>query len=757
MHQDFRLGHWLVQPSLNTISRNGSNLRLEPKTMEVLVCLAQSGGEVASKEKLIAEVWPDTFVGDDALIRCVSGLRRALEDDAKSPRMIETIPKRGYRLLEKVERITPVEAARPQPKKKTKIVWGVAIAALVLAGASAAFFYSRKPLRLSEFGAVVLADFDNRTGDPVFDDTLRNALAAGLQQSPAWNIVSDQKIRDTLPLMGRSPHEQLNTETARELCQRLGSELILTGSIARMGTHFAVGLNAVNCATGDSLGREAIEVQSREQGLHALGGEIERLRQSLGESPSSIQRFSVPLDQVTTPSLDALKAFSNANIVRSEKGDRASLPFLNRAVELDPNFAMAHAKLATVYINLQESGLSTASATKAYALREKVSEPERYYIESHYYGIATGDLEKASQVYELWGRTYPRIGTPFVQLASTRGALAMYEEAISDSLEALRRDPHSYIAYTNLIGVYTNLSRFDDANATYQKMRAGQLDYPDVHVALYELASSRGDEAEMRRQVIWANGRAGVEDIILARQADTEAFHGRLGEAREFSRRAIESAQHAEKKETAALWNVYAALREGELGNWHAARQGAAVALALAPTREVLTVATSILARSGDASRAQKMSDDLARLYPVDTLINGYWLPTIRAAIKLAQSQPAEAIEALRGAVPYDLAAVSGSWTMALLPAYVRGAAYLRLRRGKEAAVEYQKFIDHRAAVKTFPLGALARLGLARAYSVQGESAKARIAYQEFLTLWKDADPDVPILREAKAEYEKLH
>jgi tetratricopeptide (TPR) repeat protein len=288
-------------------------------------------------------------------------------------------------------------------------------------------------------------------------------------------------------------------------------------------------------------------------------------------------------------------------------------------------------------------------------------------------------------------------------------------------------------------------------------MRANQLDYPDVHVALYELASSQGDEAEMRRQMIWANGKAEVEDVILARQADTEAFHGHVRVAREFSRRAIESARRAEKKETAALWSVYAALRESELGNWHAARQGAAAALAMAPTREVLTVATLILARSGDASRVQKMSDDLARLYPVDTLINGYWQPTIRAAIKLAQNQPAEAIELLQGAVPYDLVAPSGSWTMTLLPAYVRGAGYLRLRRGKDAAVEYQKFIDHQAAVKTFPLGALARLGLARAYSVQGESAKARIAYQEFLTLWKDADPDVPILREAKAEYEKPH
>ena len=750
------MGPWTIQPSLNSISRNGSHFRLEPKAMEVLVCLAQSGGKVVSKEKLIREVWADTFVGDDALIRCVSGLRRALEDDPKSPRIIETIPKRGYRLLERVELLASVEPAQFQPKKKTARVWGLATAALVLVGASVAFLYLRKPLHLAEFDTV-LADFDNRTGDPVFDGTLRHALAAGLQQSPAWNIVSDQKIRDTLPLMGRSPDERLSNETARELCQRLGSDVVLSGSIASMGTHYAVGLNAVSCATGDSLDREAIEVETKEQVLHALGSEIEGLRRSLGESPSSIRRFSVPLDQVTTPSLDALKAFSNANIVRSEKGDRASLPFLNRAVELDPNFAMAHAKLATVYMNLQESSLSIASAEEAYALRERVSEPEKYYIESHYYQFVSGDLEKANQAYELWERTYPRIGTPFVQLAGIRGTMAQYEKAVTDSLEALRRDPHSYIAYTNLMGIYTHLNRFDDAKVTYQKMRVNQLEYPDVHVALYDLAASQGDAAEMRRQVIWANGKAGVEDIILARQADTEAFHGRLGEAREFSRRAIESAQHVEKRETAALWSAYAALQEAEFGNWQLARKGAAAALALAPTREVQTFATFILAYSGDSHRAEKMSDDLARLYPVDTLINGYWLPTIRATIKLTQNQPAEAIVVLQGAVPYDLAAISGSWTVGLLPAYVRGEAYMRLHRGKEAALEYQKFVDHRAAVKTFPMGALARLGLARAYSMQGESAKARIAYQDFLALWKDADPDIPILKDARAEYEKLH
>ncbi len=756
MNKDFQLGPWLVQPSLNSISRNGSHLRLEPKAMEVLVCLAQHEGSVVSKEKLIGEVWSDTFVGDDVLIRCVSGLRRALEDDPKAPRVIETIPKRGYRLLERVELLSPTALQPAAPKKRNARGWGIAIAAFVVIGALAAFFYARRTRQTTEFDTVVLADFDNRTGDAVFDDTLKQALAAGLQQSPVFRVISDQRVREALPLMGRSSRDRLNDETARELCQRVGSKAVLSGSVANLGNHYAVTLKAEKCETGDSLYREVVEVESKEHVLRALDQEIRGVRRSLGESLSSIGRFSVPLEQVTTPSLDALKAFSSANIVRSEKGERASLPFLNRAVELDPNFAMAHAKLATVYINLQEASLSTASAEKAYALRDRVSEQERYYIESHYYEFAIGNLEKAAQAYELWGRTYPRIGTPFVQLAGIRGTMAQYENAVTDSQEALRRDPHSYIAYTNLMGIYTNLNRFDDAKATYQKMRTNQLDYPEAHVALYGVAASQGDAAEMRRLALWADGKLGIEDIILAQQADTEAFHGRLGEARAFSRRAVESAQRAEKRETAALWKVYSALREAEFGNRQAARQGASAALVLASTRDVQIMAALVMAQVGDVAQAQKMSVDLARLYPFDTLINRYWLPTIRASIELGRRQPAEAIAVLQGAVPYDLVAVSGSWMAPLLPAYARGEAYLRLHQGNEAAAEYRKFADHRGAVRNFPLGALARLGLARAYVLQGDRARARSAYEDFFTLWKDADADIPVLKQAKAEYAKL-
>jgi tetratricopeptide (TPR) repeat protein len=399
------------------------------------------------------------------------------------------------------------------------------------------------------------------------------------------------------------------------------------------------------------------------------------------------------------------------------------------------------------------------SMKRAYDLRDRVGENERFYIESHYYHLVTGELEKANQVYEQFAQTYPRSRGHLINLGITYASMGQNEKALAATIEALRRHPESYNAYADLVAIYANLNRLDDARATYQKMLENKLDYPDAHVYLYGVAAAQGDAEEMRRQVAWARGKVGIEDILLAEQADTEAFRGRLREAREFSRRAIESAQRAGKREAAVLWQMNEAMREAEFGNLQMARHGAAAALAVASTRDLQTLAALILAQSGDAGKAQKMSDDLARRYLLDTLMNGYWLPTIRAAIELDHNNPAEAVHLLQGAASYELGAVlfTAEWAAPLHPAYVRGEAYLRLHRGKEAAAEYQKFVDHWGAVRNFPLGALARRGLARAYAMQGDSGKARAGYQDFFTLWKDGDPDIPILMQAKAEYARLH
>jgi serine/threonine protein kinase/Tfp pilus assembly protein PilF len=651
---------------------------------------------------------------------------------------------------------TPVRRSEGRSRKFWKLAvsaGGLAIALVV------GFFLQWRPApALTEKDSIVLADFVNTTGDPVFDDALKQGLSVHLSQSPFLNVLSDQEVSENLTMMRRAPGDQLTSEMAKEICVRSNSRAMLAGSISHIGSQYVIGLKAVDCNSGEVLAQEQGQAAAKEGVLKTLGQESTKVRQKLGESLSTIRRFDVPLEQATTPSLDALKAFSTADIVRSEKGDRAAIPFLRRAIELDPNFALAHAVLATMYVNLQEPSLSTESMKRAYDLRGRVSEQERFYIESHYYHFVTGELEKANQVYELWAQTYPRRSVPLVPLAVSYGSMGQYENALAKTLEALRRDPGNYVASTNLIAFYANLNRLDDARAAYQKMLENKLDYPDAHAYVYGVAVVQRDAAEMGRQVAWAAGQVGIEGILLAEQADTEAFHGRLGEAREFFRRAIELAKRAEMKETAALWEMNGALLEAEFGNWQVARRDAALALALASNRDLRTLAALVLARAGDAAQAQEMSNDLARRYPVDTLVNGYWLPTIRAAIELDYNNPAEAIRLLQGAASYELAAglYTAEWAAPLHPVYVRGEAYLLLHQGKKAVAEYQKFLDHWGAVRNLPPGGLARLGLARAHAMQGEAAKARTAYQDFLTVWKDGDPDIPILKQANAEYAKL-
>jgi DNA-binding winged helix-turn-helix (wHTH) protein/tetratricopeptide (TPR) repeat protein len=773
-------------------------LTLQGQPFQILILLMERPGELVSREELKKALWvSDTFVDfEHNLNKAVNRLREALHDSAEQPKFVETLPRRGYRWIGPVIRngngsapgeshlVVPEAEHTPEKRTEPQILtdvellgpatsvdtsegrsqkfWRLAIPAGSLAVALIAgvftIIYSLRAPPLTEKDSIVVADFVNTTGDPVFDDTLKQGLSVQLSQSPFFNILPDQKVSDTLKLMGRASGDRLTPEVAREICMRSSSKVMLAGSISNLGTQYVIGLKVVNCNSGEVLAQEQVQAVTKEEVLKMLGHETTRLRQRLGESLSSIRRFDVPLDQVTTPSLDALKAFSMAQIIRSEKGDRAAIPFLNRAVELDPSFAMAHAFLGTFYVNLQEPSLSTESMKRAYDLRFRVSEEERFFIESLYYQVVTEELEKANQVYELWAQTYPRSAGPLGNLGVSYASMGQNEKALAATLEALRRDPERYVASANLVAIYTNLNRLDDARATYRKMMQSKLDYPDAHVSLYGIASAQGDAAEMQRQVAWGAGKAGIEDIFLAQQADTEAFRGRLGEAREFYRRAIESAQRADQRETGALWQMNAAVREAEFGNRQAAHQGVEAALALASNRDVKTLAALALAQAGDAAQAQTMSDDLARGYPLDTLINGYWLPTIRAAIALDHNNPTEAIKALRGATSYELGInpFMAYWVVPLHPAYVRGEAYLRLRRGKEAAAEYQKFVDHWGAVRNCPLGALARLGLARAYAMQGDSAKAHIAYQDFLTLWKDADHDIPILKQAKAEYAKL-
>ncbi len=628
-------------------------------------------------------------------------------------------------------------------------------AALVLIVVGALFLNSRKATALSERDTIVVADFENKTGDAVFDDTLKQALVVDLGQSPFLNILSDRKVMATLRLMNRSPEQPVTGEVARELCLRSESKAMLAGSISAIENDYVIGLKAINCANGETLFAEQARASGKREVLKALDKSAAVVRNKLGESLGSVQKFSTPIEEATTSSLEALKAYGMGRRLTLTAGDVSGLAPLRRAIELDPNFASAYAALAVTYGNLGQLTLAAQNGRKAFQLRERVSEREKYRIDSLYYSFVTGEVEKANQAYELWKQTYPRDVVPVINLAFGYANMGDWDQALPECEEGVRLEPNSIAAISNLATTLLALNRVDEARATLEDALARKLDALGLHQGLYQVAFLRGDTERIQQQLAWAAGRSGEEDWLLAAQSDTEAYFGRLAKAREFSQRAVDSAQRADAKETAALWQAIAAVHEVEVGNMGPARQQAVAAVALAPGRDVTNLAALALARAGDAAQAQKLADGLNKGFPLDTIVQTYWLPSIRAAVELNSKNGERAVQTLQAAAHYELGQNLTSSGM-MYPVYLRGQAYLLARQGKEAATEFQKIIDHRGIVLNFPVGALAHLGLARAYAVQGDRTKAHAAYEDFLKLWKDADPGVPILQQARAEYAKL-
>jgi serine/threonine protein kinase/tetratricopeptide (TPR) repeat protein len=619
------------------------------------------------------------------------------------------------------------------------------------------FWRSRVGKRLSERDTVVLADFDNRTGDPMFDETLSQALSVGLEQSPFLNILSEQKTKETLLLMGRPLGYRVSADTAREICQRTGGGAVLAGSIVSLGSEYVLGVNAINCRTGDLLAQEQAQAPRKEEVLTALNHVVTKLRSRLGESLSSIQKFDTPLEQATTGSLEALKDFSVGLKTHYEKSDAEAIPWFRRATEIDPEFAIAYAALGTAYGNLGEPGLASENIQKAFELRNRTTARERLIISGFYYTYVTGELEKANQTYELWAESYPRDSGPHAMLALGYDYMGQYEKALTETLEDVRLNPEDGTGYGNLVSLNVALGRLDKAQEAYREALGRKLDNLYLHSNEYQIAFLQNDVAEMERQLAWATGKPGAEDYFLALQSDTEAFRGHLSKARNLSRRAIDSARRSGEKETAAMWQAAAALREIEFGNAKQATQGAAAVLAVSPTRDVLIVAALIFAMAGDSVRAQVITRRLSTQFPLNTVLNEYWLPTIRAAVELNHHNDSGSVRLLEQAEPYELGEPPPQLFSGLLyPVYIRGESYLSLRQGSSAANEFQKFLVHRGIVVNCPLGALAYLGLARSYTLQADTTRAHAAYQNFFAVWKDADPDIPILKQAKAEYAKL-
>ena len=750
-HRQVQFGPFTVDLMSRELHGSSGKIRLQGLPFHILTILVERPGEWVTRDELRQRLWPgDTFVDFEHSINTAIGkLRRALGDDSEEPRYIETLPRYGYRLIAEVEEGAPQKISNADQKK----LWRIAVPAVVVLLAALIagwlFYPWRQARALTDRDTIVLADIDNKTGDEVFDDALKQALAVELEQSPFLNVVSDRKVSETLKMMGRSSDDRLTANVAREVCQRTGSKAMLTGEISRLGSHYLIALNAVACSTGDTLAKEQGEAASKEDVLKTVSRATSSLRGKLGESLPSVEKFDVPIE-ATTSSLEALKYFNLGLTIRRKEGDASGIPFLRRAIELDPNFPLAYSELGLSYQNLEQPSRALEYASKAYQLRNRATKMEQLTITAMYFS-ATGELDKEIQTYEVWAASYPRNPVPRANLGADYAVMGRYDKALPELQEALRLAPDNVDIYTSVGAILLYLNRLDEAKATFDQAVARKLDDGGLRQFMYALAFLRDDAARMEEQVAWAEGKPGNEDLMLSMQSDTEAYYGRMSKARDFSRRAVDSAVHADSKETAAVWQADAALREAELGNAPLARQGVTAALALSSGRDVKVQAALALARIGDVAHAKALVVELQKSYPANTLLNVYWLPSIKAAIELSRGNSSQALLDLETAAPYELA---GGLT--LYPAYLRGQAYLLAHNGMAAAAEFQKMLDHRSIVQNFVTESLAHLQIGRAYAMTGDTVKAKAAYQDFFSLWKDADPAISCLKQARAEYAKL-
>ena len=641
---------------------------------------------------------------------------------------------------------SPAAATAPPASRRRWYVLaaGVVLVAAVVGG----LLYLRRGPALTEKDSILLTDFVNTTGDPVFDGTLKQAVAVQLEQSPFLNVIPQQRVRETLRFMNRSPEERITGAVAREICQRESIKAMLTGSIAPLGSHYVISVGAANCVNGDSLAQEQIEADSKENVLKSLGKAVSTLRGRLGESLASVQKFDTPLEEATTQSLDALKAFTMGEALRNKAADAEAIAAYQRAIELDPNFALAYARLGTIYGNRAQEQKEIQYKTRAFDLKDRVSERERLYITAHYYQEVTGELDKGIQTYELYKQTYPRDSVPPNNLSIEYFILGDFQKALENALEALRLDPNSYFGYAQTAGAYRALNRLEEAKATIRDAIAKGLDGAPARAELYEIAAIEGDTAIMQQQVEWAKDKPDELPYFLRLERRRALSYGQLRKSRELSLRAMGGARQLKREDLLALWSTGMAHDDAFFGNSAEVEKNAEAGLKASRSRGSLGQAATAFALTGKFDKAEALASELSKRYPLDTLVNSGLVPQIRALIEIKRGNGERAVALLKAAEPYE----AGN-DQAL---YVHGLAYLNARKGEQAAQEFQRLVGLRTAIPESEFVSLGRLGLARAYALQGDTAKARTAYQDFLALWKDADPDAPLLREAKAEYAKL-
>jgi eukaryotic-like serine/threonine-protein kinase len=764
----YKFGSFRLDTLDRVLESSGRPVSVTPKALDVLVVLIENRGRIVEKDDLIRQVWPETFVEDNNLAFNISVLRKLLGESSGSPRYIETVPRRGYRFVahevqqeeatEKTASSNPERTSRNSRLLSTPTFLVVSLLTLVVVAGTFTFYWRRSP-KLTDTDTIVLGDFTNTTGDPTFDSTLRLGLTIELGQSPFLRLISDERIQQVLPLMGQPKDARVTPQLARGICERTASAAFLEGSIAPLGTQYVLSLRAKNCRTGEILAVEMVQPAKKEEVLSALSQIARRLRTRVGESLATIEKHDTPLE-VTTTSIEALDAYSAGVRVSRSSGEAAAVPFLKRAIELDPKFAMAYATLALCYADMGESILSAESTRKAYEMRDRATDDERFFIAFSYDRHVTGNLARAFETLGVWAQAYPReVNAHGLMSGLSSQGTGRYDTTIKEAEIAIGLDPELAPAYLNLAYANVYLGRLAQADAAAQRLAARKVESADLYVLRYHLAFLRGDRPGMDREAALAaatpEGRDWIlhlESLVLARSG-----HGVL--ARNMSRRAVDLARESGDKERAAAITAGAAVWEGFFGNSPAAKRGAMAALELSRSRDVEYGAAFALALSSDSSLSQSLANDLEKRFPQDTTVQFSYLPALRGLFELNRGAPGQAVEQLQTAAPYDLAVpgITFFWFFgALYPEYVRGEAYLAAHRGKEAAADFQKILDHRGLVLADPMGAMARLQLARALALSGDKAKAKAAYQDFLTLWQGADSDTPIFKQAKTEYARL-
>jgi DNA-binding winged helix-turn-helix (wHTH) protein/tetratricopeptide (TPR) repeat protein len=808
-----RFGVFELNLDTEELRKSGTLVRLSPQPFKLLALLAASAGQVLSREEIQARLWgEETHVDfEHGVNKCIKQIRNVLGDEADKPVYIETLPRLGYRFRAPVvsktiaapqpmviesdsgerER-TPALAAlvrgAPTPvsgaaapsyssiapstatietaeheeavSRRRRRIWRsrlwIAIAVLVVVTVIAGVYWraSRTP-KLTEKDTIVIADFENSTGDSVFNGTLRQGLWVALEQSPYLNILSDQSIGQTMALMAKPEGTVLIAQVARDVCVRTGSTATVNGAISMLGTDYVVGLKVAICSTGELMAVEQFTVDSKEKILPSLGKSASRIREKLGESLSSVAKFNRPLEEATTPSLEALRALTQGRTAMRTTDDfPTAIRYYKRALELDPNFAYAYASLGVAYGNADQNELAIQSLRKAFEMRSRVSERERFHIEQTYY-FYTGEWQKSAEILAQWAMSYPADYLAPSNLSVVFRGLGQWEESAAEARKAHELKPDASQPYFNLMSPDMALNRLDEVRALYQEAKSRGLDGFTVRLARYQLAFLQRDNDAMREQASWAMGKPGIEEFLISNEAITNAYFGRIEKAAELTHQAVELSQNSRVPERAGEWLVEQAMWNVETGSSIQAKKNVAEALKFSNARDTRALCAFALARAGEAAKAQEIAKELDSEFPLDMMLQQYWLPSIRAAIALRRDDASRAMEILRTTIPIESGQVL-SPTAWQYPAYLRGQAYLQMHDGAEAAAEFRKLVDHPGLGINFITGALARLQLGRAEVLIGDRALARQSYGDFLTLWEDADPDIPIYKQAKAEYAKL-